>query len=119
MPETNCNLVKLLAHYYEQLDADYSLAVPAEGYGGWKSTEVEIYLEHIALVVMHAWDTGTNEVYPGWYRHAVAAVENKETARQELGKQIALWRVGLEFGFALAFDVGEFIDALHALPKKR
>ncbi len=69
MPETNYNHAKLLGHYYEQFDADTSLAVPAEGYGGWKSTEVEICVEHTALVVMHAWDRGTKEAYPGWYRH--------------------------------------------------
>jgi hypothetical protein len=43
-------------------------------------------------------------------RQAVTAVENKETAREELCKQIALWRVALAFGFV--FDVDDFIAAL-------
>ena len=43
-------------------------------------------------------------------RQAVTAVENKETARTELNKQIALWRVALAFGFV--FDVDDFIGAL-------
>lgn len=60
--------VKLTAHYYEQFDADYTLDVPAEGYGGWRSTELQIAPEHSAVVVMHAWDTGTFEQYPGWHR---------------------------------------------------
>jgi len=60
--------VKLPAHYYEQFDADYTLDVPAEGYGGWKTAELEIDLQHTALAVMHAWDCGTYEEYPGWYR---------------------------------------------------
>jgi len=40
-------------------------------------------------------------------RQAVTAVENRETARQELCKEIALWRVALAFGFV--FDVDSFI----------
>ncbi|MGC9318978.1 MAG: carbohydrate-binding family 9-like protein, partial [Armatimonadota bacterium] len=56
------------AHYYEQFDADYSLDVPAEGFGGWKSAEVEIDPAHTAVVVMHAWDCGTYEEYPGWWK---------------------------------------------------
>ncbi len=69
MPTKSHNLIKLSAQYYKQFDADYSLSVPAEGYIGWESTEIEIHLEHTALVVMHAWDTGKQETYPGWYRH--------------------------------------------------
>ncbi len=60
--------MKLQAHYYRQFDADYSLDVPAEGYGGWGTAEIEIAPERTALVVMHAWDTGTPERYPGWWR---------------------------------------------------
>ena len=60
--------IKLPAHYYEQFDADYTLDVPGEGYGGWKTAELEIDPQHTALVVMHAWDCGTYEEYPGWYR---------------------------------------------------
>lgn len=60
--------VKLVANYYQQFDADYSIDVPGEGYGGWQRGEVEISLEHTALVMMHAWDTGTLEEYPGWFR---------------------------------------------------
>jgi len=43
-------------------------------------------------------------------REATTAVENKESARQELCKQIALWRVSIAFGFV--FDSNDFIDAL-------
>jgi hypothetical protein len=51
------------------------------------------------------------------FRQAVTAVENKETARQELCKQIALWRVALAFGFV--FDVGDFVGALtQAIPPR-
>jgi len=43
-------------------------------------------------------------------REATTAVENKETARGELCKQIGLWRVGLKFGFV--FDQADFISGL-------
>ena len=43
-------------------------------------------------------------------RQAVTAVENKETARQELCKEIVLWRVALAFGFV--FDVDSVVRAL-------
>jgi hypothetical protein len=43
-------------------------------------------------------------------RQAVTAVENRETAREEQGKEIALWRVALAFGFV--FDVDTFVGAL-------
>jgi len=58
----------LEANYYQQFDADFSREVPAEGYGGWQRDTVEIAGQHTALVVMHAWDTGTREEYPGWHR---------------------------------------------------
>ena len=61
-------LMRCPANYYQQFDADYEREVPAEGYGGWQRAEVELDLDHTALVSMHAWETGTREQYPGWYR---------------------------------------------------
>lgn len=66
--ETCMGLVKIPANYYQQFDADFDLDVPAEGYGGWKKAEIEIAMERTALVVMHAWDIGAYEDYPGWFR---------------------------------------------------
>ena len=43
-------------------------------------------------------------------REATTAVENKETARQELVKQMELWRVALNFGFV--FSLNDFTTAL-------
>jgi hypothetical protein len=56
------------ANYYQQFDADYQREVPAEGYGGWQRAEIELDLDHTAWVSMHAWDTGSREEFPGWYR---------------------------------------------------
>jgi hypothetical protein len=47
-------------------------------------------------------------------RQAVTAVENRETARLELGKQLALWRVSLAFGFV--FDVDDFAGSISICP---
>ena len=60
--------IRLPAHYYQQFDADFSLEVPAEGYGGWRSAPVELSWEHTAVVVMHASDCGTCKEFPGWHR---------------------------------------------------
>jgi len=60
--------MKVRASYYQQFDADITLDVPGEGYGGWRSGIIEIAPEHTAVVVMHAWETGTPDQYPGWYR---------------------------------------------------
>lgn len=60
--------VRLPAEFYQQFDADYTRAVPAESYGGWQRAEVELAPAHTALVVMHAWACGTMEQWPGWRR---------------------------------------------------
>ncbi len=60
--------VKIPASYYQQFDADYSRDVPAEGYGGWKQADIELAPEHTALVIMHAWEAGSMEQWPGWRR---------------------------------------------------
>lgn len=60
--------IKICTYYYQQFDADFSKDVPAEGFGGWKKAELEINPAHTALVVMHAWDFGTREQYPGWHK---------------------------------------------------
>lgn len=60
--------ITLPTWYYQHHDADYSLDVPEEGFGGWKRDELELSTAHTAVVVMHAWDTGTFEEFPGWWR---------------------------------------------------
>jgi hypothetical protein len=43
-------------------------------------------------------------------RQAVTAVENKETAKDELCKEMGLWRVAVAFGFV--YDVADLVRAL-------
>ncbi|MCC6143546.1 MAG: isochorismatase family protein [Candidatus Hydrogenedentes bacterium] len=57
------------ASYYQHFDADYSLPVPEQGFGGWKKEALPFSRKHTALVVMHAWDAGqAYEDFPGWWR---------------------------------------------------
>jgi nicotinamidase-related amidase len=60
--------VKIPAWYYRQFDADLSAEVPGTGYGGWKKEALDFNSGKSALVIMHAWDCGTPEQYPGWHR---------------------------------------------------
>ena len=53
--------------YYGHFGADYSLDVPAEGFGGWQKTELPLCPAHTALCVMHAWDNPDQNLYPGIY----------------------------------------------------
>lgn len=64
----NDSVVHLRTHYYQQFDADPALDVPAEGFGGWKTADLPLDLKRTALVVMHAWDYGSAEAFPGWRR---------------------------------------------------
>ena len=61
-------MIKIPAYYYQQFDADDALETPALNYGGWRKTEIDLNLQHTALIVMHAWDFGTKGKYPGWHR---------------------------------------------------
>lgn len=60
--------MKLIAHIYQQFDADRNREIPAENFGGWRTTQIEIAPQHTALVVMHAWDFSRAESCPGWLR---------------------------------------------------
>lgn len=71
------------AQYYQQFDADLTAEVPGEGYGGWQTAQLDIAREHTAVVIMHAWDTGTAAAYPGWHR----AVEYMARAKA-IGEQV-------------------------------
>jgi hypothetical protein len=73
----------LNAQYYQQFDADFAREIPGEGYGGWQTAQIEIAREHTAVVLMHAWDTGTRAAYPGWHR----AVEYASRA-QQIGAEV-------------------------------
>ncbi|MCG3148199.1 MAG: hypothetical protein PCFJNLEI_01642 [Verrucomicrobiae bacterium] len=76
--------LRVPTQFYQQFDADYSRAVPAEGYGGWQTAEIEIDPQRTALVVMHAWDCGTTEEYPGWFRCCAEIPETYRVCRDVL-----------------------------------
>jgi hypothetical protein len=75
-------MLSLKTHYYQQFDADYALDVPAEGYGGWQTATVEIDPKHTAVIVMHAWDCGTYEQYPGWFRACACIPRTYKVCRE-------------------------------------
>ena len=95
--------IRLPAHYYQQFDADLAREVPAEGYGGWKQAPVELSRDHTALVVMHAWDTGTPEQFPGWHR-AVEYIPRADRILREVFPP--LLTAVRESGFPLLHVVG-------------
>lgn len=68
--------------YYRQFDADYTLDVPGEGYGGWMRQTLEFSPEHTAVVVMHAWDAGTRQEFPGWFRAVEYLPRSREICRR-------------------------------------
>jgi hypothetical protein len=74
-------IARITAHYYRQFNADYNLPVPAEGYGGWQRAALEFDLERTAVVVMHAWDTGTPREFPGWYRACECLSRTQQISR--------------------------------------
>jgi nicotinamidase-related amidase len=75
--------LRLQTQYYQQFDADLSLDVPGEGYAGWKTAPLDFDFDRTALVVMHAWETGTAEQYPGWYR-AVEYIPRAQTIARDV-----------------------------------
>lgn len=69
MPQADTGAVRRIpAWYYQHFDADFALEAPEEAFGGWKKTPLDFSLPHTALAVMHAWDGGAREAYPGWWR---------------------------------------------------
>ncbi|MBN2309384.1 MAG: hypothetical protein JXR94_10455 [Candidatus Hydrogenedentes bacterium] len=60
--------IVLPACYYQHHDADFARDVPEEAFGGWQKEPLEFSRAHTAVVSMHAWDTGTFDEFPGWWR---------------------------------------------------
>lgn len=85
-------MLTLKTDYYQQFDADYSLDVPQEGFGGWKTGNVEIDPKHTAVIVMHAWDCGTPEQYPGWFRCCPAILRTYTVCREVFPKLLGAVR---------------------------
>lgn len=70
--------ISVPTRYYAHFGADYSLDVPAEGFGGWRKTTLPLSTEHTALCVMHAWKNADRGKYPGIW----SAVEYLPRARE-------------------------------------
>lgn len=59
--------IYLPTRYYAHFGADYTLDVPAEGFGGWQKASLPLSTEHTALCVMHAWKNADRDKYPGMW----------------------------------------------------
>jgi hypothetical protein len=79
-------IIKIPTNYYQHFDADFNKDVPGEGYGGWKKALLPLDTEKTALAVMHAWDCGTREQYPGWHRAVEYIPRAYEILRTEFPK---------------------------------
>ncbi|MDI4643452.1 isochorismatase family protein [Cohnella hashimotonis] len=77
-------ITKVKTGYYKQYDADFERPVPGEGYGGWYKEELELDLSRTAVVVLHAWDFGTREQFPGWHRAVEYIPRAEAICRKEL-----------------------------------
>ena len=86
------DLIRIQANYYQQFDADYSLDVPGEGYGGWQKGEIDISAAHTAVVVMHAWDCGTLEEFPGVWKSVEYVPRSVEISRRVFPSLLAAVR---------------------------
>lgn len=75
-------ILRIRTNYYQHFSADFSLPVPEHGFGGWKTTELAFPAEHTGVVVMHAWDCGAYEQFPGWYCAVPYIPRAAETAKQ-------------------------------------
>jgi hypothetical protein len=84
--------ITLPTGFYQQFDADGSRDVPAEGYGGWRSAELPLNLDATAVVVMHAWGTGTREAFPGWHRAVEYIPRADAILREELPRLLTAVR---------------------------
>jgi hypothetical protein len=82
----------IVANYYQQFDADYSRKVPGASYGGWRKGEIQLSAEHTAVVVMHAWDCGTFEQFPGVWRSVEYIPRSIEISRTVFPRLLAAVR---------------------------
>ena len=74
-------MLNLPTYYYQQYDADLRLDIPQEGFGGWKTGEVTLDPRHTAVVVMHSWDYGPPEQFPGQFRACPELLRTYEICR--------------------------------------
>lgn len=85
-------IVNIPAGFYRQFDADFLRDVPAEGYGGWERAVLPMDLDRTALALMHAWDFGTREQYPGWHRAVEYIPRAEEICRKVFPRLLGMIR---------------------------
>jgi nicotinamidase-related amidase len=104
------------AGFYQQFDADVSREYPAESYGGWMTQPLPLSIAHTALVVMHAWDVGTAQEYPGLFRACEYLQRSYHIAREVFPPLLAAVRAA---GVSVLHVVGGPQDYYSHLPGYR
>ncbi|WP_409343980.1 hypothetical protein [Paenibacillus sp. MBLB4367] len=94
--------------YYKHFDADFALDVPGEGYGGWHKAELELDLSHTALVVLHAWDFGTRDQFPGWHRAVEYIPRANAICQNELPRLLSVCREAGMTVFHVVEPIGDY-----------
>ncbi len=97
--------------YYRHFDADFSLDVPGEGYGGWRKEALELDLSHTALVVLHAWDFGSRSQFPGWHRTVEYIPRAEAICRNELPRLLGSVREAGMTVFHVVEPIGDYYHA--------
>ena len=98
--------------YYTHFGADYTLDIPAEGFGGWKQADLPLCPAHTALCVMHAWDCPDRAQAPGIY----SAVEYLPRAAEVLETRVpSLLRAFREAGIrVIHIESGDYVEKYEA-----
>ncbi|QJD87331.1 hypothetical protein [Cohnella herbarum] len=94
--------------YYKQFDADDRLEFPGEGYAGWCKDDLELDLSRTAIVVMHAWDSGSRDRFPGWYRAVEFLPRANAIAEQELPRLLSASREAGMTVFHVVEPIGDY-----------
>lgn len=102
--------VRIRTQYYQQHDADLGLEVPYEAFGGWQTGTVELNPARTAVVLMHAWDCGTPEQYPGWFRCCPEILATYKVCRDVLPGLLAAVRASSLPLFHVVAEGAYYVD---------
>jgi hypothetical protein len=100
--------IRVKTSYYKQFDADFTLGVPGEGYEGWRKEQMELDLSRTAIVVLHAWDFGSREQFPGWHRAVEFIPRAEAICQKELPFLLGLCRDNGVTVFHVVEPVGDY-----------
>jgi len=102
------NQITVPTWYYAHFGADYSLDVPAQGFGGWKKADLPLCPAHTALCVMHAWDCPDRSQVPGIYSAVEYLPRAAEILKKNMPSLIGAFRdAGIQ---VIHVESGEYVE---------